>query len=258
VRYVRAGQGDRVLLLHGFASSIYSWKDVIADLSRDHEVVGLDMPPFGASAVPPSPSAEMYRRLVVAALDHLQWPHATVIGNSLGGAVAVVAAAQHPARVDHLVLVDSAGYNFAPADRPALLRVAGAPFLGPVLGHLPVRREVVTLGLKQVFYDDAKVTPERIDEYVAPLLRPGALAASQALLRGGMDLGFPGVIAGVKAPTLVIWGEDDTWIPPAHAQLFARDIPGARVAMIPQCGHVPQEERPDEVVRNIRLFLGPR
>jgi len=154
--------------------------------------------------------------------------------------------------VDRLVLIDAAGYNFKLADRPFVLRLAaGVP--APLAEVLPLR-PLVTLALRQVFHDDRLVTPERLAEYLAPLRRPGAAAAVRALLLGTDDLGFPEVVRSVHAPTLVIWGRYDTWIPARDAARFAADIPGARVAFV-EAGHMPQEERPAETAALIEEFL---
>jgi pimeloyl-ACP methyl ester carboxylesterase len=186
-------------------------------------------------------------------MDRLRIERASIVGNSLGGAIAVALAATLPDRVSRLVLLDPAGYNFAPADRPFVLRLAAA-VPAPVLEALPIR-PMVQLGLRQVFHDDALVTPDKVAEYVAPMRRPGAATALHELMLGTDDLHFPGVIRDVRAPTLVVWGRYDTWIPPRDAQRFAADIPGARVVLV-ETGHMPQEERPAETAALIEEFLG--
>jgi pimeloyl-ACP methyl ester carboxylesterase len=255
LRYVRAGAGPAVVLLHGFASSIVTWRDVMPALARTHDVVAVDFPGFGGSEVRPGLPASRYGELVLGLLDHLGIPHASLAGNSLGGGVAIVVAAGHPERVDRLVLIDSVGYNLAAADRPWLLRVAGRKPVTRLVEALPLRRALVTLALRQIFQDDRLVTAERVDEYVAPLLRPGAVAAAQALLDSGDDLGLTGLVARVRVPTLVIWGREDTWVPVEHADRFLADIPGSRKAVIEGCGHMPQEERPADVTRLLEEFL---
>lgn len=258
LRYVRAGTGPAVVLLHGFASSIFTWRDVLPELARGHDVVAVDLPNSGGSAIRPDLPPAAYPRLVIGLMDRLGLGRASLVGNSLGGGIAVLVAAQHPEHVDRLVLIDSVGYNLAAKDRPWVLRAAGAPPLARLLEALPVRRAVVTLALRQVFFDDRLVTADRIDEYVAPLLRPGAVAAGQALLAGSGDMGFPGVVAQVRAPTLVIWGREDRWVPVGDADRFLADIPGARKAVIEGCGHLPQEERPAEVLKLLEDFLPVR
>jgi len=253
LRYVRKGEGPPVLLLHGISSSLYTWKDVLPALAAHHDVIAVDLPGFGDSAIPSPASGDRIARSVVGLMDRLGITRASIVGNSLGGAIAIAIAARLPDRVDRIVLIDAAGYNFAPADRPFLLRVAGA-IPAPVLEALPVR-PMVSLGLRQVFHDDSLVTPDKIAEYVAPMRRPGASAALHGLLLGTDDLHFPGVIREVRAPTLILWGRYDTWIPSRDADRFAADIPGARVLMM-EAGHMPQEERPAETAARVEEFLG--
>lgn len=258
LRYVRAGTGPAVVLLHGFASSIVTWRDVMPALARDHDVIALDFPGFGGSEIREGLPPSAYPGLVAGLMEGLGLPRASLVGNSLGAGVAVVVAARHPQRVDRLVLIDSVGYNLASADRPWLLRVAGRKPVARLVEALPLRRPLVTLALRQIFDDDRLVTRERIDEYVAPLLRPGAVAAAQALLASGDDLGLPAVVAQVRAPTLVLWGRDDQWIPAEQADRFLAAIPGSRKVVIERCGHMPQEERPAEVSRLLEEFLPVR
>lgn len=255
LRYVRAGSGPPVLLLHGFVSSIYSWKEIIPELAERHEVVALDLPPFGGSEIPAELSPTLYEDLVPHVLDALGLDRIAIVGNSLGGAVAIVTAVRHPSRVERLALIDPAGFNFDPAERPWLLRLVGSPVVSPVVGRLPVRRAVVSLGLQQVLHDDDRVTRERVDEYLAPLLRPRAVGAAIAVLRERQALGFPAIVSEVRQPTLVIWGAEDTWIPPAHGRRFEEAIRGSRLVTLPGCGHVPQEECADRVLQHLVPFL---
>lgn len=255
VRYVRAGEGPPVVLLHGFASSIYTWAEVIPPLAAaGHDVVAIDFPGAGGSEVREDLTVAALVRVVPALLDQLGLARATLVGNSLGGAVASVVSVRHPERVHGLVLIDAAGFNFAPADRPWIVRLLGSP-PGALLTHLPVHRRVVKVGLRQVFYDDARVTAERVDEYQAPLMRPGAVGALRAVLAGRDALGLPEGLGSIRQPTLVIWGAEDAWISPSHADRFVQAIPGSRKVVLPACGHVPQEEKPREVVELLEGFL---
>jgi pimeloyl-ACP methyl ester carboxylesterase len=256
IRYVRAGSGPTVVLLHGLASSLYTWKDVVPGLARSHDVIALDFPGFGGSEQPSDLDADELPGIVVGLLDRLGLARTALVGNSLGGAVAVSAAATHGERVSALVLLDSAGFNFAESDRPWILRLVGSP-VGKALKYLPARRRLVRAGLAQVFHDPALITEERVNEYLAPLMRPGAMTAMRTLLlaRGSQAARFREQLSAVRAPTLVIWGREDRWIPVAHADLFAAAIPGARMVVIDGCGHVPQEERPRDVLRLLEEFL---
>jgi pimeloyl-ACP methyl ester carboxylesterase len=255
VRYVRRGAGSAVVLVHGIASSIYTWAAVIPALAESHDVVALDLPGFGGSAIPAELSGDAYPRILGRFLDALGLGPVALVGHSLGGAVASAFAAGQPDRVARLVLVDSAGFNLAPGDRPWVLRMAGAPGASAVLEKLPVRRRLVRLALRQVFHDDGRVTPERVEEYLAPLARPGASRFLSRLLGQTGAMGLPEAIGRIRAPTLVVWCAEDEWVPLRDADRFVSAIPGARKAVIEGCGHLPQEERPQELLGLLNEFL---
>jgi pimeloyl-ACP methyl ester carboxylesterase len=256
IRYVMAGKGPAVVLLHGFASSIYTWKDVLPGLARTRTVVALDFPGFGESDQPADLGFSVLPKVVRGLMDTLGVGSATVVGNSLGGAVATVLAAESPERVGALVLIDAAGFNLNASDRPLILRLAASPTGAALFERLPIRGRMLRLGLRQVFYDPDLVTAERFNEYLAPLLRPGAPASAVSLLTSRTLT--PTLVAElatrVKAPTLVLWGREDAWIPVEQADRFVAAIPGARKIVFEACGHLPQEERPADVLRWLQEF----
>jgi len=259
LRYVRAGAGTPVVLVHGFASSLYTWKDVLPGLARAHDVVALDLPGFGASDQPGELSFEDFPAAVLGLMDALGIDRAALVGNSLGGATVAVVAVRHPGRVSALVLVDSAGFHLADADRPAVVRLAMSP-AGRLLDVLPLRRLAVEISLRQVLHDPSLVTEERVAEYLAPLLRPGALASIRSLARtpSREATDFARALAAIEAPTLVVWGRNDAWIPVADADRFVSTIPGAEKLVLEDCGHVPEEEKPRAVTEALLRFLsGP-
>jgi len=256
VRYVRAGSGHAVVLVHGFGSSIYTWKDVIPALAQSHDVVALDLPGFGESDQPADLSFEDLPRAVLGLMDRLGIERAALVGNSMGGAAAALVAAESPGRVSALVLIDAAGFDMGPSERPRLVRFAMSP-AGSVIARLPGKRLVVEASLRQVFHDGAHVTPERVSEYLAAARRPGTFPAMRSL---GASLADRAAVVSqalprIGAPTLVLWGDDDRWIAIAHADRFVAAIPGARRVVIAACGHVPQEEKPEEVARLLLAFL---
>jgi pimeloyl-ACP methyl ester carboxylesterase len=159
--------------------------------------------------------------------------------------------------VERLVLIDAAGFNLLAGDRPALVRLTAHPLAEWVLRALPIRRLVVKWGLRQVLHDRTKLTAERLEEYLAAASRPGTLASIRSLGSSAQldPRAFEGVLRGIVAPTLVIWGSEDTWIPPAHSDRFVAAIAGARKVMLPGVGHVPEEEDPAAVNRLLQEFL---
>ena len=192
LRYVRAGSGPAVVLVHGFASSLYTWKDVIPALAAGHDVVALDLPGFGQSDQPADLSFEDFPRAVLGLMDLLGIGKATLVGNSMGGATAAVVAAERPERVQALVLIDAAGFNLGPSERPRMVSFAMSR-AGSLLACLPGKRLVVEASLRQVFHDAAHVTPERISEYLAAARRPGTVPAIFSL--GASSAGRPAIVA---------------------------------------------------------------
>jgi pimeloyl-ACP methyl ester carboxylesterase len=259
LRFVRSGAGPPVVLVHGFASSLYTWKDVLPDLTERHEVVALDLPGFGGSDRPPDLGFEELPAAVVGLMDGLGLPRAALVGNSMGGGVVAVVAAERPERVSALVLIDAAGFDLEPGDQPAMVRLMVSP-LGSLAATLPVRRLAVETALRQVFHDDRLVTDERIAEYMSGTFRPGTFEAMRSLGRSldGRTAVVEERLARIEAPTLVLWGREDRWVPLAHADRFVAAIPNAEKNVLDACGHMPQEERPAAVGDLLLRFLEAR
>jgi pimeloyl-ACP methyl ester carboxylesterase len=254
VRYVRKGQGPAVVLIHGLASSIYTWAGVIEPLSQRFDVIALDLPGFGASSQPDDLVFDDGLRTVGGLMDTLGVAKAHLVGNSMGGALSLLMAAREPARVDRVVVLDSAGFNMRSADRPFMVRVMASRSAALFSEALPVRRLLTGATLRHLFHDRTLVTDERINEYTAPLLRPGALASMRSLLLSRLIERFDADLAAISARTLVVWGSFDPWLPLSHADRFVSAIKGARKVVL-EAGHMPQEERPADVARLILDFL---
>jgi pimeloyl-ACP methyl ester carboxylesterase len=256
LRYVRAGRGPAVVLVHGFASSLYTWKDVLPALVPAHDVVALDLPGFGGSERPADLSFEKLPEAVLGLVDELGIDQVALVGNSMGGAVAAMVAAERPDRVTALVLIDAAGFNLGPGEAPAMVRLAMSP-VGSLISRLPFKRLAIEHSLRQVFLDDTHVTDERVAEYMDGLGRPGALASIGSLRRSLGERGklVQDALSQIRAPTLVVWGREDRWIPVAHAERFVEAIPGARKVILEECGHMPQAEKPEVTGELLEEFL---
>jgi pimeloyl-ACP methyl ester carboxylesterase len=251
VHYKLAGQGRPALvLLHGFAASTFSWREVTAPLARDHRVLSFDRPAFGLTERPlrwqgSSPyGLEAQARLTVALMDELAIDRAVLIGNSAGGTVATLTALEYPERVEALVLVDPAIYGGE--ERQGWLR----PLLSlPQVDHLAplfVRR-IQTWGLdfaRSAWHDPSKITPEIWDGYTRPLKAQDWDVGLWELVRASRPLDVERRLAELRVPVLVITGDDDRIVPTAQSIRLAGEIPGAKLAVLPGCGHVPHEECP--------------
>jgi pimeloyl-ACP methyl ester carboxylesterase len=163
-------------------------------------------------------------------------------------------AAAAPERVAALVLVDAAGYPIAGAAIPLGWQIARLPVLGRLSEHF-LPRPIIVQGLTAVYGDPTKVTTPLIDRYFELTLREGNRAALVERARTWSTAEGVQKVTGVTAPTLILWGGRDRIIVPATAQRFAADIPGSRVQVFDDLGHVPQEEDPARTVAAVQAFL---
>jgi pimeloyl-ACP methyl ester carboxylesterase len=245
-----------IVLLHGTSASLHTWEGWAAALRARHRVISFDLPGFGLTG----PRADgdyrgdTYAQFVLRLMDTLKVQRFVLAGNSLGGEIAWRTAVLAPHRVARLVLVDAAGYPFTPEHLPLGFRLARLPGAGLLIGHL-TPRSLVERSVRDVYGDPSKVTPELVDRYYELSLREGnrqALVQRFQQLQHGEDAGR---IATLRMPTLVLWGGRDRLVPPDNAQRFARDIPGSRLVVFDDLGHVPQEEDPQRTVKAVEAFL---
>jgi len=258
------GPGETVFLLHGFGSSTYSWEKVAPLLQDDgFHVYALDMKGFGWSDKPRGADYSPFALAeeVNAWMDALGLRDVVFVGNSLGGALAVVMSILHPDKVGRMVLVDAGGY---PMKLPTIVKAARTPGAAFVT-NLFYGRWMVSWNLKEVYHNDDWVTREQIQAYHDRLRTQDALDAMVALARAIDFNRFSDYVERAKSlqvPTLILWGENDRWIPLEVGRWFHRDLPDSRLVVIPECGHVPQEEYPGVtaqlIIDFIRGTLDPR
>lgn len=250
-----------VVLLHGTSASLHTWEGWVKALKPRRRVITLDLPAFGltgpfAGRYAGQPyGGDEYARFVLDVLDALKVQRFVVGGNSLGGEVAWRIATLARERVDRLVLVDAVGPAFEPESIPLGWRIARVPVLNRLLEEI-LPRPVVAQGIVAVYGHPERVTPELVDRYFELTLREGnrrALVERLAVWRPGQDAER---IATLTLPTLILWGGRDRIVPPAIAQVFAKAIPGSRLVMFDDLGHVPQEEDAERSVKPVLAFLG--
>ena len=249
-----------IVLLHGTSASLHTWEGWAKALRGQRRVISLDLPAFGLTGPFAGPYAgqaytgEHYARFVLDVLDKLAVPRFVVAGNSLGGEVAWRIAAAVPQRVAALVLVDSAGYPVEGGRIPLGWQIARLPVLGRVTEHL-LPRPFIVQGLAAVYADPKRITEAQVDRYFELTLREGNRAALVQRAQTWSRSEGVARITGVSAPTLVLWGGRDEVLLPALAQRFIADIPGARLQVFDDLGHVPQEEDPARTVAVVKVFL---
>lgn len=252
------GDGRDVVLLHGLGDSSVGWRFVAPDLAAmGYRVSAWDALGAGQSEKPADADLTLpaHARRLLCLLDRLEIRRAVLVGHSLGGGLALLAAQMAPERFDALVLLQPAAYpEAAEQDR----WFWDAPLLADVvLGVLP-SGYIARYGLKQNFADPARIPPELLDLYTREARRPGAIAAFKSQER---QLIFPDVerwirgYGGIRCPVLILWAEKDSLLPPGDGQRLAAAIPGARLITIPNCGHSPQLDAPARVRAELGAFL---
>ena len=265
VHYKLAGQGQPALvLLHGFASSTFSWREVMPVLAESYTVVAFDRPAFGLTERPlpgqwrgdgPYGTAAQ-ADLTVALMDELGIDQAVLVGNSAGGTVAALTALLYPQRVRAVVLVDPAIYSGGdgfPGLVRALLRTPQARRLGPLLVR-SIREWGLEFG-RSAWHDPAQITPEIWEGYTRPLRADDWDKGLYELTIAGRPLELPARLAELRLPVLVITGDDDRIVPTEQSIRLAAELPNAELVVIPSCGHVPHEECPRPFLEAVGPFL---
>jgi pimeloyl-ACP methyl ester carboxylesterase len=259
IRFVEAGAGPPLLLVHDFAATRESWSATIARLSDTFRVVAPDLPGFGASEKPDPQRyaygwdafAESLFELVAA----LGLGRVFVCGHGMGGGVALSLAARHPALVHKLVLTSALVYPTQdhPLERAGRVPLLGALLWRQVMGHALFRTYVQAT----VYSGAARLPPGRADELFEAFNAPAARQAAHATLVAKADT-RPVVarLPRVTADTLVIWGRDDATAPIEHGRRLARELRGRFEVL--ECGRCPPDERPDAFSAAVRSFLGNR
>ncbi len=247
--YMEKGQGDRhILLLHGFAANTYTWHNQVDLLEKKgYHVWAPDFLGFGGSDKPceVAYSLRLYRDQILSFMQAHNIPKAHIVGHSMGGAVALAIAVHAPDKVRSLVLIDSAGY---PLRLPLHLFI-GKQCKELVPANLPpfFTKAAIRLALMQIFYDSSRIQSEQVEAYWKPYTQAGAVQCSFAILQAFNNADFQAqkeLYKNITAPTLIVWGEQDTWIPLRYQQRMKNDITHAQTVLISSCGHAPQEECP--------------
>ncbi len=255
----KGAAGTPVILIHGYTSNLYTWRFNMDKLAAGGlSVWSLDLPGFGYTDKPKDFGYTLtdYADFVADFMDAAGITKATLVGNSMGGSIAMMTALAHPDRVEKLVLIDSAGY---PREEGGFLvfRLMGYPVIGEALMSFNYRWVVKQSMLSGVYYDNRFVTDDVVDSYYNVYKTKNGKKAPLWVGRRfdwNDDLNED-KIKTIAVPTLIIWGSDDNLIPVAHADLFARDIAGSRVVVLPEAGHMPHEEKADIVNGLITDFV---
>ncbi len=248
VHYIERGGGpDAVVLIHGFGGHTYTFRYLIPELASDHRVVALDLKGFGYSERPKKSdySLSAQASLVVRLMDELGIDRASLVGQSLGGEVAMRMAAGWPERVERIVLAASVS-----GDRIPTLPVT--PLIKPLLwlfGRLFGRRL-----FRRMFYDPRKATNDVIEAYRRPLRIKGTGNAVYQLLRDGQREKAVDSTR-ITAPVLILWASAERTLPRWTLTRLRKRFPRAEVVTVERAGHLLLDEQPEACNAAIYRFL---
>jgi pimeloyl-ACP methyl ester carboxylesterase/putative sterol carrier protein len=263
--HLEAGPPDApaVVLLHGLGATNASLLPTLWDLADQYRVLAPDLPGHGASGAPYGAyDARFFAKWLAAYLDEVGVGRAVLLGNSLGGRVALEVALLEPDRVSALVLLAPAVAfrklrQFVPVVRLARPEAAVLP--------LPMTRGMARVTLRRMFSQPARLTAQSYDAAAGEFVRVYKRAAYRVAFFSSLkqiylddafgEEGFWSRLPSLGVPALFVWGERDRLVPAGFARHVAAALPDARSVVLPDCGHVPQFELPEATHAEVRAFL---
>jgi len=258
VRFVEAGDGPPLLLVHGYLWSCAVWDDVVPRLAKRFRVIVPDLPGFGESEKP-APAKypyghDAFAESMIDLVAALGLGRVSVCGHAMGGAVALVMAARHPEVVEKLVVVDPIVYG---ERRGTVASAATLPVLGPILFKQMYGRAMFRRFFRERVYAKSESLPEaRIERLLATFNVQAAREAAYATMLATLDTRpLVASVPRVNAQTLVSCGRDDKSVPVDHGRRLARELRRARFEVF-DCGHSPPEEVPAQFAEVTAAFLG--
>ena len=255
VHYKATGpQGAPVLLLlHGFGSSLQAWDDWSLKLEQKYRVIRLDLPGFGLTGASPANDYSEEKDLAILThfADKLGLEKFSVMGHSMGGKMAWSLAASQPERVQALVLM-------APDGFPETKDIGTKPYEVPAIMGLikyVLPKYLVRKSIEPAFAEADALNDALVNRYFDMLRAPGVRGA--ILERSNQTIYTDPVprLKAIKAPTLLIWGEQDQMIPSTNSQSYAHVLSNSTTVLVPELGHLLQEEQPEKGLTAVMQFL---
>lgn len=258
--YVVKGEGDPLLLIHGYGAGSWVWEKQIDILSKNYRVYALDIIGYGYSDRPRIEyTPETYIHFLRDFMDGLGIERATLIGNSMGGGIAWAMAALFPKRVKRLILIDCVPPDVLAQVRNESFRtlavVKDIPFL-PYLVIASRNMNSIRRILQECLFDRRLITPALLSRQFELIRFKGSSWVLYSTLKHAKATSKMGdYLSLIDHPTLLIWGEQDLVFPPSVGESLHQAIKGSKMHLIKKSGHIPMWETPEEVNRAILDFL---
>ena len=249
-------QAPVILMVPGVHSSLHVWDAWIAALREEYRVIAVDLPGQGLSDSWPRndysiPALDGFIAEVTGALGISRF---TFAGHSMSGAMAWRYALAHPERIEALILVSAGGFVAEGAGPILPFRILASPIVGPLARQFMAKPLVRRL-LRQSYGDPDKVTDELVARYFETINGAGHRASLGARLSYLMSYQPVSLIDAVRAPTLIVWGDNDQLRPVLYASVFHERIEGSVLRVHRGIGHFPMEEAPEATVGDVREFM---
>jgi pimeloyl-ACP methyl ester carboxylesterase len=236
--YIDEGEGEVLLLLHGLMGALSNWDRVIEDFRGQYRVIIPILPIYDLPLL--TTGVKSLTKYVHKFVKHKQLNDITLLGNSLGGHVALIYVLSHPEHVKAMVLTGSSGlYENA----------FGGSF--PRRGSYDFVKEKV----EYTFYDPNTATKELVDEVFETINDRHKVIRILAMAKSAIRHNMKDDLGKISIPVLLIWGRDDKITPPEVAIEFNELLPDADLQWIDHCGHAPMMERPNEFNASLKGFL---
>ncbi len=257
VRYVDVGphsaeKGPPVVLLHGFAASLETWKPVIPKLAENHRVIALDLKGFGWSGRPDGDySPEAQAQIVWELLDERGVDQTAIVAHSWGSSVAMAMTLDKPERVERLALYDAWVFE---EQLPSFFIWARAGGIGEAMFRM-FYNERPDDKIALAFYDKEKVTQRLVGHTREMQARPGTTAAALAAVRGQRFEKMQDRYRTIDKPVLLLWGREDKVTTLEMGERLHSELPNSELAVYPRCGHFPMIEAYGASTRDLQRFL---
>ena len=244
-------------MLHGFGSSGYSFHYLTDELSKKYQTISVDLKGFGDSPKPDDGHYSVYDQavLVESFIKKHHLKNITLIGHSYGGGVALSLALLNPKLIKKMVLIDSAAYK---QYIPSMMRDTQIPIVGALGFYLLPASYEMSESYDYLFYDKSKIEKKTLDIMAKNLQKTNAktvfLSAVKDLIPEDIDE-VSKRYKSITIPTLLIWGDKDVVVRKTTGYRLRRDLKNSKLKIIKNCGHIPHEEKPQEVLNYLSDFL---
>ena len=249
--------GRVLVLIHGSNASLHTWEPWAERLGNRYRVILFDLPGHGLTGANPTHryATADFVDVVERVRAKLGLARFALAGNSMGGGVAWHYALAHPGRVAALILVDSVGQPEPGSQTPTLaFRIARMPVIRN-LATVVTPRSLIADGLPQAYAKPKLADDKAIDLYWELLRYPGNREATIERFATPSDPATPALLKRLRMPVLILWGAQDHLIPVSSAQWLHANIPGSKLIVYPNTGHIPMEERADQSASDVGAFL---